>query len=213
MINLGRIIFLTCGLLLTLAAFPVFAQDAEENKINQKPLKDFIEYVSGAVAKDKVDLTKPFAIELEGVLTKDGKLDSKKSKFIESDGDAKTIDVAKTFIEAINDSGLFFYLKGLGVEKIKLALVQDDSQVYADMVLEQPTSEKAKTFASMMNAMLRMVLLTSERRKEKMSDDERMIIQGITASSENKNATLKFVYQKSVVHEMINRKLQELEQK
>ena len=207
------IIFLACGLLLTLAAFPVFAQNVQENKINSKPFQDFVSFISQEVSSGKVDLTKPFAIELEGILTKEGKLDAKKSKFTKSEGDAKMVGIAKDFIEAVNSSGLFGYLRNLGIEKIKFALVQDDSQIYGGIVSEQESAQRAMTVSSGFNTLLRMVSLMDESKQKRLSDEEKIFLQGVTANNEDKNLTLKFAYQKSVIHEMINRGLQELKQK
>lgn len=207
----NKTVFLACGLLLTLAAFPVFAQDIQENKINKKPLQDFFKHVLQKVIAEKVDLTKPFAIELEGVLTKEGRLDPKSAKFTKSEGDEKAVNVAKTFVEAVNDSGWFIYLQSYGIEKIKLALVQDDSQIYADVVLELPTLERARTITSGFSMLLRMIPLMNEKSEKKLSEDGKVLFQGVKVKNEDKNVTLKFAYQKSVVHEMINRKLQDIE--
>ena len=146
-------IFLVCGLLLTLAAFPVFAQEADQFRLDKRPLQDLADLVNEKFAAGKIDLTKPFSIQLEGVLNEDGKLDPKKSKFTKGEGDTAMIEIGKGFIQAINDGGFFNYLKQLGIEKVNLTLSQDDATVKGIIKSELPTQEKAKTIASGLNAM------------------------------------------------------------
>ena len=105
-----QIVFLACGLLLTVAAFPVFAQE-EKVEINKMLFNNFVQIIKQKVDAGKIDLTESFSIELEGVLNKDGKLDAKKSKFTRSEGDAAMIEIGKSFIEAVGDSGFFRHLK------------------------------------------------------------------------------------------------------
>jgi len=210
-----QIVFLACGLLLMTAAFPVFAQENKPREIviNKEPVEDFVETVKQKLAAKKIDLSAPFLVRLKGVLNEDGKFDSAKSVYVKSEGNEQMIRIAKDFIEAINASGSFGYLRNLGVEKMTFTLVQDGNQIYADIVSEQETVEKARTSASAFDTFLRMISLMDERKLKRLSEDERILFQGVTANNENKNLTLKFTYQKSVIQEIINRKLKELEQK
>jgi len=211
----NKINFLACGLLLTLAAFPVFAQEksADEFKINLRPMQDLTQLVLEQVKTRRVDLTKPFLIDLEGVLTKDGRLDLKTTKFVKSEGDERMVAIGKSFIEAINYSGWFKYLKNLGVQKINFTLAQDDSQTYAIIISEQSTVERAKSFSSGLNLMVQMISIMDKDGRKKLDDDARILINGITVGNEGKNITLKFVYEKSIIQELISRKLREAEAK
>ena len=121
-----RALFLLCGLLLTLAAFPGFAQQNQSPgvEVNQRPFQDLVGLVKMQVDKKQVDLTKPFSIELEGTLDNSERLDPKTAKFIKTEGDEKTASIAKSFVEAVNVSGMFAYLKNYGVDKINFALAQ-----------------------------------------------------------------------------------------
>ena len=120
------IILLLCGIVFATAAFPVFAQKEETKEIviNRKPLQDFGDILRNKLEKGDVDLDKPFKVVLEGVLKEDGKLDLRKSKFTLTEGDEQIVNVAKQGIEAINDSGLFAYLRNIGVKQIKLTAAQ-----------------------------------------------------------------------------------------
>ena len=126
---LKQISFL-CGLLLTLAAFPVFAQN-QPVELNKKPLRDFGENVSSKIKKKEIDLTKPFLIEMRGTLNQEGKFDKQKTSFVRAEGDQQMLELVKNAIEATNDSGFFAYLRQLDVEDIILNLSQDDKQFNA----------------------------------------------------------------------------------
>jgi len=121
-----QIVFLACGLLLTLAAFPVFAQEksADEFKINLRPMQDLAQVVS-----------------------------------------------------------------------------------------EQSTVERAKNISSGLNLLVQMVSILDKDGQKKLDDDARILINGIAVGNQGKNLTLEFVYEKSVVQELINRKLKEAEAK
>ncbi len=208
--NFKQQIFLVCGLLLTLAAFPAFAQEVKEVEINKRPFQDLRDFVKQKVETKKVDLNKSFSIELEGVLTKEGKLDQKKSKFTKSEGDAAMIEVGKSFIEAVNDSGMFGYLKSLGIENLNFALVQDENQIYANIVSEVETSQSAMTISTGLNFIMKFAQAKNNEMKN-LSEDEKILINGLKASNNGKILTINLAYDKSVVQEMIKRKLKESE--
>lgn len=145
--------FTFCGLLLTLAAISAFAQENKpvEDSINKKPLRNFGKYLEEKIQKKQVDLAAPFFVELEGTLNQDGKLDIKKSGFNQMEGDVQMIEVAENAIEAINDSGVFIYLRQLGLTKIIMSVQQDKKQ-FSGLVGSLLESEnRAKTIASGMN--------------------------------------------------------------
>lgn len=204
----GKIILLACGLLVTLAAFPVFAQEKATNKveINIKPFRDLAELVKQEIATKKVDLSNPFSIEVEGVLSKNGRLKPKMTRFTKSEGNAATATIGKKFIKAIDNSGLFAYLSKFGIEKIKFALVQNDNQIYANIVSETQTSNKAKTIVSGLNIFTQFVQL---KEMKNISEDEKILVSGLKASNEDKTLTIKLAYEKSIIQEMIKRKLEE----
>lgn len=96
---------------------PLSSEAVTDFKPNKKPLEDFADDVLAKRAeKDgKLDLSKSFMVKMVGELDKDGKLDPKKSRYAklkpEEQGDQEMVDVAKQAIEAINNSGMFYYLK------------------------------------------------------------------------------------------------------
>ena len=199
--------FLFCGIVSALAAFPVFGQENKDGiTINKRPFKDFGEFVKQKLDNKEVDLDKPFLVELEGILTKDGRFDTKNTRFIRSEGDAEMIKVAKQAISAISDSGWFAYLQKSGVEKINLILAQDDKTVSSIIKSEMADENKAKTIASGLNAIIQI-----GKTKIKDGEDEKLLLNGANVASKEKQFIINFAMPKSAAQEMINRRLKELE--
>ena len=212
--NFNKVIFLVCGLLLTLAAFPAFAQEeksAREYEMSQRPLDDLAQLVRREKTAGKVDLTKPFSIELESFLNIKGRLDAEKSKFTKTAGDAAMIEIGKKFIEAASDSGFLSHLKSFGVEKLTLTLVQDDNQIYAEVVGEVETSQRAASISKSLNSAAQIGRTRKDERENLR--DEKILISGLEASSNGKTLVIKVAYEKSVIQELINRLLKEREVK
>jgi hypothetical protein len=200
-------IFLVCGLLLTLAAVPVFAQENDRIQLNKRPLQDLADLVSEKIAQGKFDLTKPFSIQLEGVLNKDGKLDPKKSKFNKGEGDAAMIEIGKSFIQSINDSGFFYYLKQLGIEKVNLTLSQDETTVKGIIKSELPTQEKAKTIASGLNGLFVMAKTLNK------GDDVKILLENWHTEADAKNLSISFAAPRGEIHEFVVRELRKIKEK
>lgn len=206
--NTVKQILLLCGVVLGLAALPAFAQEKRSVEINKRPLQDFVALLKEQIDAGKVDLTKSFAVELEGVLTRDGKFDLKKSKYVRSEGDAQMLEIAKKAILAVNDSGYFAYLSNFGVEKVNFILAQDEKEVSAIVKSEVLSAEKAKTIASAFN-----LLISAGKAKDNVSEDEKVLLDRARVTSEGKNFSLNFAAPTPVVHEMIKRKLENTERK
>lgn len=189
---------------------PMSSEAVTGLEINRKPLTDFADQVALQVEAREVDLNQPFMIVLNGVLTKDGKLDRKLSKFDVSKqkGDQKMIDVAKAAIEAVGDSGFLTYLKSLDVEKLTMTLVQDDEKIHAVISSTQTSPERAKSIASGLNSYISIGKIAV-----KNPSDERTLLDGAKVVDDGRNFVLNFTIPKPVAHEMITRKLQEAQAK
>ncbi|CAN5389322.1 hypothetical protein BH10ACI1_BH10ACI1_00060 [soil metagenome] len=212
--NSKPFIFLLCGIVFGLAAFPVFAQKVEPKDIviNKRPLQDFSELLKEKIEKGEVDLDKSFKVVLEGVLTEDGKFDLQKSKFTLSEGDEQMVNVAKSGIQAIGDSGYFGYLRKLGAEKVKLTVAQDGETFSARIETEQNDENKAKTMASGLNTLLSGIKLISKQENNKISDDEMTIINGFQVPmTDGKNVILNFALPVKTFHEILLRNLNKSE--
>ena len=183
---------------------------------NKKPLQDFADEILAKRAdKQKVqsnlDLTKSFKVKMFGVLTENGELDPKKSGFVklkdEEQGDQEMVDIAKAAIEAINKSGLFYYLKTLGVDKVDFTLTQDDKQLYAVITSSQKDENKAKTISSGFNNILSIAKLTVKE------EELKTLLNAATVEPQGKNFVLNFKLDKPIAQKLIEQKLQEAEVK
>ncbi|MDQ3179271.1 MAG: hypothetical protein M3Q33_02005 [Acidobacteriota bacterium] len=202
MIKFGKNIFLACGLLLTLAAFPVFAQKKAE--LNKKPLLDFVDLLNQKIANKKVDLTKPFSVEVKGVLTKEGKLNPKTAKFTKGKGNAEMIKIGKRFIEAINASGLFGYLSMLGVDKINFALSKDEKQVTAIIKTATATAERAKTTASGLKMLFQVAQMQTK------DEDDKLLLSYFNVIANDKNFVINFVAPQEAIQKLVEKNLEKL---
>lgn len=176
---------------------------------NKKPLIEFAEEVLAkrSDAKKKLDLTKTFKVVMNGVLTEEGKLDPKKSKYGKDEGDEEMVRIAKDAIEAINNSGMFYYLKAQGIDKVNFTLVQDDNQFYAVVTSAQKTEEKAKTLSSGFNSLISIA-------KGLVKEEELKTLLGAAKTEQKgKDFVLNFVIPKPVAQDMIKKKLDEAEAK
>lgn len=209
-------IFIFCGLLIQLAAFPVFAQTDEtvrEIQANKKPITDLAQYVLEKVENDKVDLSQPFKVVLEGSLVKKIEndreivvLDQNKSKWIEIEkeeaGNTQVAEIAKTAIEAISDSGFFGHFYNLGIKDLKITFYQTADKFAVNIESEQETAQRAKTLASGFDGLFQMAKIVAK------SEDEKVLGSGFqTPSANDKTLFLNFELPKNTVQEMITRNL------
>lgn len=202
------IILLLCGIVFGLAAFPIFAQETNDGKINRQPLREFGEYIKNKVESGEVDFDKPFKVVLEGVLTKDGKFDREKSKFTLAEGDEAMVNVAKNAIEAVGDSGVFTYLRNMGAEQIKLTVAQDGETFSATAESEQKDENRANTMASGLNVMIQALKLLEREKIQKLDENAKILINGfLSPKADGKNVILNFALPKQTFKEMILREL------
>jgi hypothetical protein len=189
---------------------PMSSEAVMAVEINKKPLTDFADDIVTKTEAKEVDLNQPFLIVLNGVIAADGKLDKEKSKFDVSKqkGDPKMIDVAKTAMEALGESGYLSYLKSLNVDKVTVTLIQDDNQINAVITSTQKTPELAKTVSSGINGYISIGKLST-----KDPSDERTLLNGASVTADGKNFVLNFVIPKPIAQEMITRKLKEAQAK
>ena len=189
---------------------PLSSEAVTEVQINKKPLTDFADEVATRWDAKEIDLNQNFMIVMDGVITKDGKLDRERSKFDVSKekGDPKMIAVGKSALEALADSGYLTYLSLLGVEKVTTTLVQDEERIMVVMTSAQKTPERAKTLSSQLGGVI-MVGKTVV----KNPSDERTLLDGAITTSDGKNFVLNFAIPKPIAQEMINRKLKEAQAK
>ena len=191
----------------------VSSDPVSEIEINKKPFEDLGDSLIAKLEKKEVDLNKNFTVVLDGMIAKDGKLDMEKSRFVKYEGDKQMIDVAKHAIEAVGDSGFLAYLKNQGVDRVSFTLVQDDKQVYAIVVSDQKTPEKAGTAASGFNAILQAIKIADQTGIKKLDDNSKALVNNSKVTSQGKNFVFNFTLPKQDAQVIINRSLKERAEK
>jgi hypothetical protein len=216
----GKFLILIIGLICT-ADLSVFAQT--ESLINKRPLQDFAKMVNEKVAAKEIDLNAEFLVEMEGVLTKNGKLDLKQTKFTKSEGDEKLVNVAKQAIESVNDGGWLGYLKQLGVTKVFVKFRQDKENISVSIKSEMESNSRANTTASA----VKMLLMAGRQHKKQIIEknnpeiagnksteqnrsDEIHLLESLKSSSDGNFFVLNFLMTQSIKQEMIERRLKEI---
>ncbi len=190
---------------------PEGAKTEFTSTFNKKPFQDLVDGVIAKVddkdPKVKVDLKQTFTVVLDGVLTKEGKFDAKKTRFVKGEGQEQMVGVAKDAIEAIGNSSIFSYLQALGVEKINLTLVQDDQQISAIINSNLPTETKARTVSSGFNGLMAVAKINV---KEPEVQD---LMKALKFQPQGKSFIINFAMPKDQAHKIIDQKIQEARQK
>lgn len=174
-----------------------------EVEINKKPLQDFADDIVTRWSKKEIDLTKNFAVRINATLTDDGKFDPDKTRFTAQQGDEDIVNVAKSAIEAVGNSGFLAHLRNLDVKQVEMTLVQDGARLYATVISVQKTPEQAKTTASSLRNLISISKLAIK------GEDEKVLLDNAKVTSEGRNFQIVVNLPKPVASEMMNRKLQE----
>ncbi|HTH51617.1 MAG TPA: hypothetical protein VL501_06775 [Pyrinomonadaceae bacterium] len=161
---------------LAIAAF-AFTSFAQGDKIDTGPLRDFGKSVQARIDKKELDVTRPFSVEMNAVITPDGKLDRNASKFTAESGDPKMVGVAKEAIFAAGDSGYFSYVRQLGLDHARINLSQTNDTFQANVFGEQ-NAIKARMTAAGVD-----MILSIAAGNERNGANERLIIQNTHASA------------------------------
>jgi hypothetical protein len=198
------------GLLLGLAAFPVFGQDPVGPPavvIDKQPLADFRSYVKDELAKKEVDLNAPFSLEMEGYLTKDGKLGLSRTKFVRTEGDKHILELVENGIEAVNDAGYLRYLLNMSGNTIHLSIVQDEANFSLTVRSELESTRRAKTLETIFKFYISsMIQKKQEAEAGENNKDEIELLRNLTAETEGKKMVFKFSAPKSFVQALIRKR-------
>jgi hypothetical protein len=166
-----------------------------------------------ALAKT-VDTTQNFKVVMRASLTKDGKFDVSKDKktgkpksfFVVDDerGDEKIVGLVRSAIERTGDSGWFGYLAALKVDMIEFTVTQDENNLVATLVSNQPNEQTAKTISSGFNGLIASALFI----KKDLGEDERTLLKGAKVSTIGKNFVLNFTLKKEDVQALIKAQIE-----
>jgi hypothetical protein len=129
-----------------------------EGEINKAPFKDLAKYATQLRDEGKLDFNKPFEVSIDTALGPDGKF--VKADVTTKSGDVTLTDLGKRLVEAMNDSGVLFYLKKINEDKpgtkVVFTIKQEGNDVIAIVETEVSSESSArvmsKDFAIMLAA-------------------------------------------------------------
>ncbi len=179
--------------------------------INKRPFVDLANNVNDLLDKKQVRLDSAFIVNATGKLTKEGRLDPKSFKWGQiASEDQKMVDVVKTAIAAINDSGYLQYLKDVSGKDFSLMLQQDEANISALVQSEMESETRARSISS------GLALLISAAKLRKSGDgadqndkDDLVLLQNAKVEAVGKKIVIKFLVPKDIALPMIQRKLAE----
>jgi len=188
---------------------PIESEKVADIEINKKPFEDLGDTLNAKLEKKEIDLNQPFSVVLDGVLTKEGKFDDKKSKYKIVGGDPKMAEMAVQALEAVGYSGILAYLKNNGVDKVNFQLIQDDKQIYAIIASDQKTPERAATTASQINSVLQLAIFADSNGLKKLDDNSKTLVNNSKVTSNGKTFVLNFAIPKQMGQDLIDKSLKE----
>ena len=170
-----------------------------EDKINKRPLKDWLAHANELKTKGELDLSG--TVELRIVAQRDAKGKLLNPQVIHKAGDQKLIAVAKELVAAINDSNVLYFLEGSGEGQVLFIVKMDQSQVTASVESDVESAEKAQKMASGYGMMM---VLGKAARKGK---DEAIILQNTRISARGKQVVVNFSMPRQAAGEMLKKQL------
>jgi len=204
----------------------------ETDALNAKPFKDLAAKVIDLQAKKTLDLQAPLDLTATAKLNNDGKIAEGSFKFgkIQS-SNAELVDVAKDAVAAFNDSNLLKYLQAIGGAQLNFALHQDQTNITAGITSDLQTESKAKAAVSLLKFALQTVrdkktkeiadlqgqiaaAKTPEEATQLQSQlqnvqDDLSLLNAAVVDNKGKVLNINFSSQKDILHQMIQRKLDE----
>ena len=175
----------------------------QEGEINKAPFKDLASYATDLRDKGKLDFNKPFEVVIESTLDKDGKLVN--ANMIRRTGDETLVELGKRLIEAMNDSGVLFYLKRLNEDKpnpkVIFTIKQDTNEVLAIVESEVTTADSANKLS---RGFATMLTLGAASRK---GHDEEILLKSTKVSAENNKIVFKLTMARQDVVDIVKKGL------
>ncbi len=170
-----------------------------EDRINKRPLKDWLAHANELKTKGELDLSG--TVELIIVARRDAKGKLSNPQVIHKAGDPKLIAVAKELVAAINDSNVLYFLEGSGEGQVRFVVKMDQAQVAASVESDVETAEQAQKMASGYGMMM---VLGKAARKGK---DEAVILQNTRISARGKQVVVNFSMPRQTAGDMLKKQL------
>ncbi|MBK7392903.1 MAG: hypothetical protein IPI64_06310 [Chloracidobacterium sp.] len=179
--------------------------------INKRPFVDLANNVNDLLDKKQVRLDSAFIVNATGKLTKEGRLDPKSFKWGQiTSEDQKMVDVVKTAIAAINDSGYLQYLKDVSGKDFNLMLQQDETNISAIVQSEMESETRARSISS---GLAFLISAAKSRKSGEGADqndkDDLVLLENAKVEAIGKKIVIKFLVPKDIALPMIQRKLAE----
>jgi hypothetical protein len=171
----------------------------EENKINKKPLKDWLANNNDRYKNGKLDLSKTIEIVIVAQRDEKGKLHD--PQVVSKAGDPNLIEAAKELVAAINDSNVLYLLEGTGGGQVRFIVRLDAAQVTASVESEVESPERAEKMSAAYGTMM---LLGQAAKSGK---DEAMIYQNTRISAKGKQVVLNFTMTRQAAGDMLKKQL------
>lgn len=183
------------------ASAGILSAQADGVMINRRPMTDFAAHVDHQVDSKSVDLWAPFEVELEGTLGKDGRIETGTAKFTKAEGAEASVELIKRGIEAVNDAGWLQYLSQLSVQRVTIRARQNDSELEVLILGSVESESRARSMASALNMILKLGA------ENKASEEERLLLENSTVSSDSKRLVIKLALPKATVRGIVDKYL------
>ena len=140
----------------------------DENKINKRPLKDWLARANESKVKGELDLSGTIEVVIEADRDPQGKLLN--ANVVQKTGDPRLIEVTKDLVSAVSDSHVLVFLvdpnRPNDVQRLRLTIRMDEAEVTALVESEAESPERAKEMADGYNGLLALGQLTKANKDE-----------------------------------------------
>ena len=159
--------------------------------INVRPLKDLSARLKNEIQTGRLDPASPFTIEVQGVLSDQGRLDGKLFKISRSEGNKAAVAAAKDMIEAIGDAGWFQYVKQPGATSFTMTVEQNTTDLAVRVVMPFESGNRARSIDSAVNLLFQ----ASRAKLQSSAGDEKdnsiaWALEGAVTSQDGNNVTV-----------------------
>lgn len=196
---------------------PANAEEAKADQfgvfINKRPLKDYAKETLEKIETKAVKLDPSFKVVITGTLGlgKDGKTIVLKNPTAvrqqsTAPSDPMMEQLAQDAVIAVGDAGWFGYLDKLKAKKLIISVEQNESNFTVSVKADQPSENEAKQAASGLNTILSVATPLAK-------GDEQTFLKLAKTTYEGKTFVLNFDGPKSLLQELIQRKLAESKEK
>jgi hypothetical protein len=179
--------------------------DADKDKFNQKPLKDFGTKYGEQILTKAININAPFTIEIIAKLDKDGKLTN--AKMVTAAGsDPQMSEVAKEAIAAFSDSKLLRPLYEAGGRDVKITFAQNNESLQAIIQTQAKDEAVAKTIYNSVNVAMGLVKIIRK------GSDEANLMEKAQLATQGKTFIINFMISNDEKTQMIEKSLKNLKQ-